>query len=113
MHDALYHQSVLPRVKGDRPEVVPEGSTNLAFLGQFTEIPDDCVFTVEYSVRSAIMAVYKLLGITDKSVPEVYDSKDNINTIIKASETMYNGSIPGEHLLSHLLKGTSLNGLFK
>ncbi|WP_440875275.1 oleate hydratase [Thalassotalea sp. PLHSN55] len=103
----------LPRVKGDRPEVVPEGSTNLAFLGQFTEIPDDCVFTVEYSVRSAIMAVYKLLGITDKSVPDVYDSKDNVNTIIKASETMYNGSIPGEHLLSHLLKGTSLSGLFK
>ena len=54
----------LPRVKGDRPEVIPEGSKNLAFLGQFTEIPDDCVFTVEYSVRSAIMAVYKLLGIT-------------------------------------------------
>lgn len=103
----------LPRVKGDRPEVIPEGSKNLAFLGQFTEIPDDCVFTVEYSVRSAIMAVYKLLGITDKTPPEIYPSKDDVHVIIKASETMYNGSIPGEHLLSHLLKGTSLQGLLK
>lgn len=103
----------LPRVKGDRPEVIPEGSKNLAFLGQFTEIPDDCVFTVEYSVRSAIMAVYKLLDITDKNPPEVYPSKDDIRVIIKASETMYGGNIPGEHLLSHLLKGTSLQGLFK
>lgn len=103
----------LPRVKGDRPEVVPEGSKNLAFLGQFTEIPEDCVFTVEYSVRSAIMAVYKLLGITDKTTPEVYPSKDDVRVIIKASETMHDGSIPGEHLLSHLLKGTSLQGLLK
>ena len=103
----------LPRVKGDRPEVIPKGSKNLAFLGQFTEIADDCVFTVEYSVRSAIMAVYKLLDITDKAPPEVYRSKDDVNVIIKASETMYNGSIPGEHLLSHLLKGTSLKGLLK
>lgn len=103
----------LPRIKGDRPEVVPDGSKNLAFLGQFTEIPEDCVFTVEYSVRSAIMAVYKLLDIKDKSVPEVYPSKDDVRVIIKASETMHNGSIPGEHLLSHLLKGTSLEGLLK
>lgn len=94
----------LPRVKGDRPEVIPEGSKNLAFLGQFTEIPNDCVFTVEYSVRSAIMAVYKLLGITDKSTPDVYPAKDDIHVVIKAAETMYGGSIPGEHLLSHLLK---------
>lgn len=101
----------LPRVKGDRPEVVPEGSKNFAFLGQFTEIPEDCVFTVEYSVRSAIMAVYTLLGITDKKPPEVFPSKDDIRVILRASETLHGGSIPGEHLLSHLLKGTSLHGL--
>lgn len=103
----------LPRIKGDRPEVVPDGSKNLAFLGQFTEIPEDCVFTVEYSVRSAIMAVYKLLDIKDKSVPEVYPSKLDVHVIIKAVETMHNGSIPGEYLLSHLLKNTSLQGLLK
>ena len=101
----------LPRVKGDRPEVVPEGCRNLAFLGQFTEIPDDCVFTVEYSVRSAIMAVYKLLGITDKAPPDVFPSKDDVRVILKASETMYGGEMPGEYLLKHLLKNTSLHGL--
>ncbi|MES0490849.1 MAG: oleate hydratase, partial [Leptospirales bacterium] len=74
----------LPRVKGDRPDVVPEGSKNLAFLGQFVEIPDDCVFTVEYSVRSAIMGVYKLLGITDKKVPPVFPSKYDIRVLINA-----------------------------
>jgi len=34
------------------------------------EIPDDVVFTVEYSVRAAQMAVYELLGI-DRKVPPV------------------------------------------
>ena len=48
----------MPRNESDRPQVVPAGSTNLAFLGQFAEIKGDCVFTVEYSVRSAIIAVY-------------------------------------------------------
>jgi oleate hydratase len=41
----------MPRELGDRPEVIPNGSTNFAFLGQFAEVPNDCVFTVEYSVR--------------------------------------------------------------
>ena len=53
----------MPRVKGDRPDVVPVGAKNFAFIGQFCEIPDDVVFTVEYSVRSALMAVYKLFDI--------------------------------------------------
>ena len=39
----------LRRQKGDRPDVIPEGSVNLAFIGQFCELPDDVVFTVEYS----------------------------------------------------------------
>jgi oleate hydratase len=58
----------LTRAPGDRPQVVPEGSTNFAFLGQFTEMPDDVVFTVEYSVRSAQVAVYELLKL-DKQPP--------------------------------------------
>jgi myosin-crossreactive antigen len=33
---------------------VPAGSTNIAFLGQFVEIADDVVFTVEYSFRGAM-----------------------------------------------------------
>jgi oleate hydratase len=60
----------MPRVRSDRPLPVPRGSRNLAFVSQFVEIPDDCVFTVEYSVRAAQMAVYELLGI-DRKVPPV------------------------------------------
>lgn len=59
----------MPRVRSDRPEVIPKGSTNLAFLGQFAEIPDDVVFTVEYSVRSAQMAVYSLLKLNKEVTP--------------------------------------------
>lgn len=59
------------RRKGDRPPVVLEGSTNLALLGQFVEIPVDTVFTVEYSVRSAMTAVYRLLGIR-RRIPKVH-----------------------------------------
>lgn len=51
----------MPRTGTDRPQVIPAGSKNLAFIGQFTEIPDDVVFTVEYSVRSAQSAVFGLL----------------------------------------------------
>ena len=78
----------MPRKEGDRPHVVPQGSVNLAFLGQFAEIKDDCVFTVEYSVRSAIMAVYTLLKL-DKQVPEVYPSQYDIRAIAASAKTMH------------------------
>jgi oleate hydratase len=60
----------MPRVRGDRPLPVPRASKNLAFISQFVEIPEDVVFTVEYSVRAAQMAVYELLGI-DRKIPPV------------------------------------------
>jgi len=60
----------MPRMRGDRPPPVPRGSKNFAFISQFVEIPDDVVFTVEYSVRAAQMAVYELLCI-DRRIPPV------------------------------------------
>lgn len=60
----------MPRGPGDRPLPVPEGVKNLAFVSQFVEIADDVVFTVEYSVRAAQMAVYQLLSI-DRRIPPV------------------------------------------
>ena len=60
----------MPRMEGDRPLPVPNGSKNFAFISQFVEIPGDVVFTVEYSVRAAQMAVYELLGIT-RVVPPI------------------------------------------
>lgn len=60
----------MPRLPGDRPLPVPPGSTNFAFISQFVEVPEDVVFTVEYSVRAAQMAVYQLLEI-DLPIPPV------------------------------------------
>ena len=60
----------MPRQRGDRPPPVPEGSRNFAFISQFVEIPDDVVFTLEYSVRAAQIAVYELLGI-ERQIPPV------------------------------------------
>ncbi len=77
----------MPCAKGDRPEVLPEGAVNFAFLGQFAEVPEDCVFTVEYSVRSAQMAVYGLFE-TDKQVLPVYDAIHNPVVLIKAMKAI-------------------------
>jgi oleate hydratase len=73
----------LPRSKGDRPQVIPEGSKNLAFIGQYCELPDDVVFTVEYSIRSAQTAVYSLLGL-DRKVPPVYKGQFNPRVLLEA-----------------------------
>lgn len=101
----------MPRVKGDRPDVVPAGSTNFAFLGQYAEIEGDCVFTVEYSVRSAMMAVYTLLGL-NKKAPEIYASQYDIRYLMNAAKTMYSGRpLPAESILKKLLWNTSLEGL--
>jgi oleate hydratase len=59
----------LVRGKTDRPPVIPKGSANLAFIGQYCEIPDDTVFTVEYSIRSAQTAVFSLLKLDKKASP--------------------------------------------
>lgn len=60
----------LPRLQSDRPIPVPKTSKNFAFISQYVEIADDTVFTVEYSVRAAQMAVYELLKIK-RPVPPV------------------------------------------
>ena len=72
------------RKKGDRPAVVPKGSQNLAFLGNFAESPTrDTVFTTEYSVRTAMEAVYTLFNV-DRGVPEVFDSVFDIRQELRA-----------------------------
>ena len=76
----------MPRAYGDRPKVVPEGSVNFAFLGQFAETPRDTIFTTEYSMRTGMEAVYTLLNV-DRGVPEVwgsvYDVRDLLNATVK------------------------------
>jgi len=73
----------MPRERGDRPLPVPLNSKNFAFISQFVEIPDDVVFTVEYSVRAAQMAVYELLGV-DRKVPSVTRHDKSLRTQLEA-----------------------------
>ena len=72
----------MPRCIGDRPAVVPKNSTNLAFASQFCEIPKDIVFTEEYSIRAARIAVYTLLGI-DKEIEPVKEYQYDIRTLFQ------------------------------
>lgn len=77
----------MPRTKGDRPDVVPKGCTNFAFVGQFAQTERDTVFTTEYSVRTAMEAVYTLLDI-ERGVPEVYNSAYDIRCLLKAASCL-------------------------
>ncbi|MFA6267566.1 MAG: oleate hydratase [Pseudolabrys sp.] len=73
----------LKRAPGDRPEVVPKGYTNIAFTGQYVELPSDVVFTVEYSIRSAQVAAYAVLGL-DRAPPAVYKGQFDPRVLVKA-----------------------------
>jgi len=78
----------LVRKAGDRPNVVPKGSLNLAFIGQFAELPDDVVFTVEYSIRSAQTAVYALLHL-ERSVTPMYKGAHDPRVLLDALKTLH------------------------
>lgn len=73
----------MPRRLGDRPLVVPEHSKNLAFIGNYAETERDTVFTTEYSVRTAMEAVYTLLNV-DRAVPEVFASVYDVRMMLNA-----------------------------
>jgi oleate hydratase len=78
----------LPRSEGDRAMVRPDGSKNLAFVGQYCELPDDVVFTVEYSIRSAQTAVYSLLNL-NKQIPAVYKGQFNPRVLLEAFRALH------------------------
>lgn len=80
----------MPRQLGDRPPVIPLGAENFAVIGQFCEIPRDCVFTVEYSVRSAWTAVHGLTGEVAPP-PPVVRSDHNPRALLKAAKVLLSG----------------------
>ena len=96
----------MPRQAGDRPDAVPAGSVNFAFIGQFAESKErDCIFTTEYSVRVSMEAVYTLLNV-DRGVPEVFNSTYDVRTQLSALRYLRDGKeldIPGPDLLRKLL----------
>lgn len=87
-----------PRKAGDRPDVVPKGCINFAFLGQFAETPRDTVFTTEYSIRTGMEAVYTLCNV-DRGVPEVYGSVYDIRCLLAATSKLLDGQKPLEFIM--------------
>ena len=80
----------MPREAGDRPDVVPDGAVNFAFLGQFAETPRDTIFTTEYSMRTGMEAVYTLCDV-DRGVPEVWGSVFDVRDLLMSSVKLRDG----------------------
>ena len=102
----------MPRTAGDRPDVVPEGCVNFAFLGQFAQTERDTIFTTEYSVRTAMEAVYTLLDV-ERGVPEVYNSVYDIRCLLNAAHYLLDGRKLTEMKLPLHLKIAMRAGLDK
>lgn len=110
----------MPRQAGDRPDVVPEGAVNFAFIGQFAESKQrDCIFTTEYSVRTPMEAVYTLMNV-ERGVPEVFNSTYDIRTLLAAITPLRDGKgidVPGpaflRKLLMRKLEGTEIAKLLE
>jgi oleate hydratase len=77
------------RVPEDRPLVTPQGARNFAFLGEWVEMPEDIVFTVEYSVHTAMHAVYTMFGV-DKAIPPIYHALLDPKVGLRALESIFN-----------------------
>ena len=78
------------RNKGDRPDVVPAGVVNFAFMGNHAETFRDTVFTTEYSVRTAMEAVYTLCNV-DRGVPEVFNSVYDVRVLLESTKKLMDG----------------------
>ena len=112
----------MPRRKEDRPDVIVKDAINFAFLGQFAHTPRDTVFTTEYSVRTAMEAVYGLLGV-DLGGREILSREYDIREILDSSVKLMDGKSPLEMNLGPLniikkplirsIKGTVIEKLLK
>lgn len=102
----------MPRVAGDRPKVVPDGSKNFGFIGQYAETTaKDTAFTVEYSIRSAREAVYTLLD-SNKEVEDIYQGQYDIRVLSEATKKLFQiDHLPVPRPLKEKLNRTTLKDL--
>ena len=74
----FFHRNILSgKLVSDKPGTV-----------QFVEIEDDVVFTVEYSVRGAMLAIYEFFGV-EREIPEIYNGLLDPKVGLKALETVF------------------------
>ncbi|PYH44051.1 uncharacterized protein BP01DRAFT_88123 [Aspergillus saccharolyticus JOP 1030-1] len=65
---------LLQRGPGDRPAITPSDLANVALVGQYVEVPEETALMTAYSVRSAQLAVQRLVGAPTETVSEVHKS---------------------------------------
>ncbi len=80
--------AILPRGEKTRPAVIPESSTNFALIGRYTELPLDTTSQVEYSVRSARKAVYRLLNYR-RSLEPITQKMLKPDALVKALQAIF------------------------
>ncbi|WP_035457672.1 oleate hydratase [Loigolactobacillus coryniformis] len=77
------------RAKTDRPKVIPQHATNLAFTGEFVEQPYQMIFTEQSAVRSGEIAAYHFAGIPMSHLVKTPRYDKDLKTLAKAAKKMF------------------------
>ncbi|MCR1900489.1 oleate hydratase [Ligilactobacillus apodemi] len=77
------------RAKSDRPEVIPEHSTNLAFTGEFVEQPYQMVFTEQSAVRSGEVAAFHFAGVPESKLVKNPRFDKDPRVLLRAAKRMF------------------------
>ena len=77
------------RAKSDRPKVIPQHSTNLAFTGEFVEQPYQMIFTEQSAVRSGEIAAFHFAGIPMSRLVKTPRYDKDIPTLMRAAKKMF------------------------
>lgn len=77
------------RTKSDRPEIIPEHSTNLAFTGEFVEQPYQMIFTEQSAVRSGEIAAFHFAGVPMSRLVKTPRYDKDLPTLARAAKKMF------------------------
>ena len=77
------------RAKSDRPKVIPNHSTNLAFTGEFVEQPYQMIFTENSAVRSGEIAAFHFAGISMSRLVKTPRYDKDVKTLLRAAKKMF------------------------
>lgn len=77
------------RAKSDRPEIIPEHSTNLSFTGEFVEQPYQMIFTEQSAVRSGEIAAFHFAGVPMSRLVKTPRYDKDLPTLARAAKKMF------------------------